>query len=139
MFVCLLVGCLFVCVFVVVCLLNQRKSGIWHLLPPIEYQLASASGSESSSSTPATGHMQSLGGTTVKRFTVTFIVVIICFDSLLFSCCVFIVLMSFCFLMCVFLGWHYLSSPTCLMRHHSSCACFVVSRSTVICYIARHV
>ena len=36
------------------------------------------------------------------------------------------------------LGWLYLSNATCLMRPHLCYACFVVSRSTIICYIIRH-
>ena len=36
------------------------------------------------------------------------------------------------------LGWHYLSTATCLMRPHSCYACFVVSRITIICHMIRH-
>ena len=36
-------------------------------------------------------------------------------------------------------GWHYLSSATCLIRPHSCYVFFVVSRSTIMCYILRHV
>ena len=35
-------------------------------------------------------------------------------------------------------GWNYLSDATCLMRPHLFCACFVVSRVTMICYIIRN-
>ena len=32
-------------------------------------------------------------------------------------------------------GWHYLSNATCLIRPHSLYVCFVVSRTTISCYI----
>ena len=35
-------------------------------------------------------------------------------------------------------GWHYLSNATRLMRPRLFYACFVVSRTTTICYIIRH-
>ena len=38
----------------------------------------------------------------------------------------------------LFSGWHYLSNATFLMRPHSFCALFVVSRITITCYIFRH-
>ena len=38
----------------------------------------------------------------------------------------------------VLFGQHYLTNATCLMRPHSSCACFVVSRISVICQIVCH-
>ena len=36
-------------------------------------------------------------------------------------------------------GWHYLSSATCLIRPRLLYVCFVVARSTIMCYIPRHV
>ena len=35
-------------------------------------------------------------------------------------------------------GWHYLSNATCLMRPRSSSVLFVVSRTTMTCYMIRH-
>ena len=38
----------------------------------------------------------------------------------------------------VFIGWHYLSNTTCLIRPHLLYALFVVSMITIICQTIRH-
>ena len=37
-----------------------------------------------------------------------------------------------------YLEWHYLSNATCQIRPHLCYACFVVSRTTMICCFLRH-
>ena len=37
------------------------------------------------------------------------------------------------------LGWHYLSNAACPIRPRLVYACFVVSRTTISCYIMRRV
>ena len=36
------------------------------------------------------------------------------------------------------LGWHHLSDAACLVQPRLFYACFVLSRTIIICYIARH-
>ena len=41
--------------------------------------------------------------------------------------------------MCSYIGWHYLSNDTCLIRPPLFYVCFVVSRIAIICSILRRV
>ena len=108
--------------------LDNNRYGLGQSKHACSVRVASASsGTTMPTPAPGEGALWQLGGIILIIIIIIVIIIII-----IVIIVIVIVIISF-----VTIGRHYLSNATCLMQPHVFCACFVVSRSTILCYILR--